>query len=227
MNKSLGIALSLLLGACDGGTTMSGQMNGGSDGGPSADAGATAPGALEILPNKIYSGYDGVAIYHAPIIARGGTGLTWSVADPSLVQLTPDAGDPNGGELMIVTHKAGATTLTVRDGSGHSATAELIITSYTPAQRALGESRYGMDQAGDPACASCHAGFTGPDHTPTLLEVFTDAQIINTFLTGIDPHGNAIPTARHNWNVTEPQKLGLVAYMRSLAPRGYPDPDHL
>jgi hypothetical protein len=220
----IALGLTLLLAACIGQT---GEPAGGAqaDGGAGAGADAAPGGSagLEILPKKIYSGFDGVAVYRAPILARGGTDLTWSVADPSLAQLMPEAG---GTQLMILTLKAGTTRLTV-SGNGKSATADLIITQYTPTQRATGEARYGTAQGGDPACASCHAGFTGPDHTPTLLEVDSDAQIVNTFLTGIDAEGNPIPTARHAWNVTEPQKLGLVAYMRSLAPRGYPDPDHL
>jgi hypothetical protein len=214
------IGLIFLAGACGGDPNATGGNSQDVDGGSEAGGPGGGPSGLAIVPPHIYTGYDGVDRYRAPILAVGGSNLTWSIADPSLAQLTPEDG---GDHLMLETLKAGTTTVTVT-GNGMTATAQLVITAYTSAQRAIGQTRYFMAQGGDPSCASCHAGVVGPDHTPTKLEDDTDAQIITTFLTGYDRYGMPVPTARHSWNGTEEQKLGLVAFLRSLPPRGYPDP---
>jgi hypothetical protein len=197
-------------------------VNGGCGAGADAPETENQPPAsgdeLSINPPVIFTGYDGVNTYKAPVIAEGGKSVTWSISDESLAALTPGA----DGELMITAKKAGEGVITLTAG-GKSVTADLRIAAYTPEENAVGKQRYTNSQEGDPPCQSCHA--TGPDHSPTQTDADTDEQVMASFLTGVDPEGVPIPTPRHTWNVTEPQKRGLVAYLRSLEPRGYPEPD--
>jgi hypothetical protein len=47
----------------------------------------------------------------------------------------------------------------------------------------------------------------------------------NTFLTGVDPEGKPVKAANHKFAVTDVEKAGLIAYLRSLEPTGFPEPD--
>ena len=176
-------------------------------------------GELAINPPKIFTGFDGTNTYKAPVVSTPASGAEWSIGDPSLADIAPDG---DGTQLMITTKKAGTTTITVKAG-GQTATAELIIAAYTTEQHDVGERRYMEGGGGDPGCITCHAN--GPDHTPTQVDADTDEQVINSFVNGVDPEGVPIPTPKHMWSVTEEEKPGLVSYLRSLEPAGYPEPD--
>jgi Pilus formation protein N terminal region len=193
-----------------------------------------AAGELEIFPPKIYTGVDGVHLYRAPIITVGHAGpVTWTIGNPALADIAPD---PSGTEkLMIVAKAAGATSITATSG-GASSTASLDIIGYTPQQYDEGMRRYMMGPNLDnPPCMECHAVGKGPDHTATELDADPDVEIQHTFLTGVDPEGRPIMDESefamllkgktHMWQVTETEKIGLVAYLRALEPTGFPEYD--
>jgi hypothetical protein len=182
------------------------------------NTGTPAATDLQIIPATVYTGFDGTDAFKAPVISVGGQNVKWTLSDPGAATLEPSA---DGSQLMIVTKKAGSFTLTATAG-GKTATAKLSVTAYTNAQHAAGAKRYGASEGGDPPCSTCHGGASGKDHTPTQLVFDTDDEIIDTFTKGVDPEGVPVPTAKHKWTVTEPEKLGLVSYLRSLEPRGYP-----
>ncbi|HEX2660341.1 MAG TPA: Ig-like domain-containing protein [Polyangia bacterium] len=188
---------------------------------------------FSIFPPNIYTGYDGTNVFKAPIIAHAAPGaVTWTVADPSLVTLTPSS---DGAELMIEAKKAGETTVTAMSG-GKTVTAPLKIYAYTADQHTAGVKRYttAVDDK-NPPCTACHGAGKGPDHTPTELDADPDDEVINTFLTGKDPEGRVVGEDfpellkdkgfTHMWKVTEDEKTALVSYMRSLAPSGFPEYD--
>lgn len=194
---------------------------------------------FSIFPSKIYTGFDGMHTYKAPVIAvaPGGTpiktgGVMWTLADPSMAELKIDAEG-----VTITAKKAGETTLTAA-GGGKMATATLKIYSYTAAAYAEGEHRYtnGVDD-NNPACNKCHgkgAG-KGPDHTPTELDADPDEEIQTTFTTGVDPENRPIAEEsewayllegkKHMWSVTASEKMNMLAYLRALEPTGYPEYD--
>jgi Bacterial Ig-like domain (group 2) len=188
-------------------------------------------GKFEIFPPEIFTGTDGVHTFKAPIITVHSSGaVTWTIADPSIAQIMPAAEN-----LMITATKPGETTITATSG-GKTSTVPLHIVSYTAAQYADGEKRYmtGPD-TDNPACKECHAPGKGPDHTSTELDADPDAQIQNTFLTGVDPEdrpikdnsefANLLKGKTHMWKVTDSEKVGLVAYLRALPPMGFPEFD--
>ncbi|MCX6130333.1 MAG: Ig-like domain-containing protein [Proteobacteria bacterium] len=179
---------------------------------------------LSIFPPKLITGFDGTHSFQAPARATGGTlsKVSWSLSDPSLASLQANA----DGTVMITSKKAGSAQLTATDGT-HKSSVTLTINSYTTAAYTAGETRYKTAGTSGAACASCHAaaGGSAPDHTPTELDADTDDEVANTFISGVDPEGVAVPAANHKFAVTATEKLGLVAYLRALKPSGYPSPD--
>lgn len=192
----------------------------GSSNGSSGDNGGTDSAAVCIFPSAVYSGYDGTGKYQAPIIGtHAKTKITWTLADPSLADLEPNS---DGTELMITTKKAGKTTITAKAGDA-SVSVPFQIYSYTAQNRMDGEHRYKNMEGSDPACFTCHE--TGPDHSPTQVDADTDDQVQHSFLTGTDPEGRPIEAPKHTWTVTDAEKPGLVSYLRSLPPKGFPEVD--
>ena len=202
----------------------------GSDTGSEEDA-VVAGGKFEIFPPEIFTGTDGMHTFKAPIITvNSHDDVMWTIADPSIAQLMAA-----GENAMIVATKAGETTVTATH-DGKMSTAQLHVVSYTTQQYADGEKRYMTSlDADNPACKECHAPGKGPDHTATELDADPDSQVQNTFLTGVDPEdrpikdnsefSNLLKGKSHKWKVTESEKIGLVAYLRSLPPMGYPEYD--
>lgn len=209
--------------------------------GDSGGGGAAAkkPEAFNVFPKSIYTGFDGQHTYKAPVIAvsKEGVpittgGVTWTLADPSLADVAVEA---QGATLTA--KKSGETTLTA-NMSGQTFTATVKIYAYTAAAYAEGEHRYtNMVDMSNPACNNCHgkgAG-KGPDHTPTELDADPDEEIQNTFTSGVDPEGRPIAEEsewayllegkKHMWSVTASEKMNMLAYLRALAPTGYPEYD--
>jgi hypothetical protein len=215
-----------------------------------ASAGATAseeesvhgelPTEFTIFPEKIWAGFDGTNVYRAPIIAVSNKGaVTWTIEDPTIASLDTNSVDPKaepgGVNLMITALKPGTTVIHATDGAvTKDATLEVI--AYPIAQWEAGKNRYAMgpDEM-NPPCKECHAPGKGPDHTPTELDADNDEEIRNTFVTGKDPEGRPVDYEmeytmllkgyNHMWKVTEDEKIGLVAYLRSLTPLHFPEFD--
>jgi len=227
----LTVTASVLVAACGGGG--SGDMGTGRD-----PSGAGAGKDFTIFPKTIYTGFDGMHAYKAPVIAvvngepiEDGQ-VTWTLSDPSFGDLKVD---PQG--VTITAKKAGKAQLTASH-AGKSASASLTVYAYTVQAYAEGEQRYknGVDM-NNPACTNCHgkgAG-KGPDHTPTELDADPDDEVQSTFTSGVDPEGRPIAEnsewayllegKKHMWSVTPTQKSSLLAYLRALEPTGYPEYD--
>lgn len=198
----------------------------------SAEA-TSGPKKFQIFPPTLFGGFDGANMYKVPIsIFKSDGPVTISVDDPSLVSIDAQS---NGTKVMLTTLKAGKTMLHAKTAT-QSADAPLTINMYTPKQHDAGMNRYMM--AADmmnPACQDCHGKGNGPDHTPTEVDADPDDDIANTFLTGTDPEGRPVDAEheftrilkdyKHMWKVTDEEKVGLVAYLRSLPPTGYPPYD--
>lgn len=206
------IAASLLL-AC-----------GGSDSSTTTSKPKTSSGALEIFPSKLYTGFDGEHDFKAPAVVVGAkTKVTWTVDDESLVKVEANA----DGTVTFTALKAGKATVTATSKEG-TATAPLVITKYSADQWNAGKSRYttGGSAANQQACSNCHGGGAGPDHTPTEIDADTDDAVITTFTTGVDPEGNPVNGGKHTWEfASDAEKTGIIAYLRSLTPTGFPKPD--
>lgn len=201
----------------------------------------TYSSTLNIAFSPMYSGYDGVHTYQIPATINNTDGpVVWTASDKSMVDLTPD---PNGIDVMITTKKAGKVTIqaVAGDAIGKSL---LTIEQFTPDQWTAGMNRYttgdivtlqqafhGMGSK-NAMCAGCHSSQPNSpaiEHTPEQTGGYTDDQITNIFMNGVLPaqdQSNSLFVSPmffkmfHTWTLASPDQMaGLVAYLRSLAPK--------
>ena len=222
---------------------------GGGGAGDDEQAGGDTPGGstgqtgdLEIAFNPMYSGFDGVHEYRIPVKALGVKNVTFTASNPALVSI-----EKTSEGAMITTKGPGEVTITGSAG-GLRGTAKLTITKYTPEQWEAGKGRYTNGEAFklpeiDPckpittppmiskrlACTNCH-GVTGTlgdvEHTPEQTGGYSDADLVNIFTKATKPAGvgmRILPERVwkffHTWEVTETEKTGIIAYLRSFEPK--------
>lgn len=174
--------------------------------------------AFRLFPTALYSGFGGTsAIYKTPLLSLNCSGaVTWAVADPALAALD----SKEEANATFKTLKAGNTTITATC-SGKTASATLAVATYTAAEVTAGKAFW------DKECNGCHTdGSDAYDDTPTQLDADSDEQVANSFTTGVDPEGRPLASPNHKFTTTAAESKGLVAFMRSRAPLGYPEPDH-
>jgi hypothetical protein len=145
---------------------------------------------------------------------------------------------------MITTKRAGSVRIIARAGQ-LSGSALLNITAYDAGDCNAGQARYnegpGIDggvglqalvQNADKrtACHACHgmgAQFLSVQQTPLQTGGFTDQDMQDIFTKGYKPDGSIFVTPFppqiyqmfHKGLVTDQEKIGLVCYMRSIAPQ--------
>jgi mono/diheme cytochrome c family protein len=196
----------------------SARRDGGQAGG---DGGVVDTDPIKLLPDTMFSGFDGVHTFYVPVSVYNAKSPTLKASDPSMVTITPAKyarpdEDP-GTWFLIKTAKAGKVTITASEGS-RSTSVELNIASYTDAEFKAGETRYKTGSNGEPACAQCHAGAGGTDHSPTAMAPASDQDVVSVIKTGVLVAGNPIKVP-HRWNVNEAEAKGLTVYLRALPPR--------
>jgi hypothetical protein len=256
------LTLAALLGACSNGAkSPSGNSTGGSSGnggggsggnnGTPPPKGTCANPQIDILFAPMYSAYDGVHPFKIPAVVDGiqAGAITWSAADPSLVDMAPD---PASGGVMITMRKAGSTQI-IASAGGLCGVSALTISEASPADWMNGSARYndgivlvngqpprgsgitdGGTNAREAACTNCHgdtatmAAFKTVSHTPTQTGGFSDEELIQIFTMGMVPTGGyfdeaIIPYRQwqgfHRWSMTPEQAKGMVVYLRSLTPQ--------
>jgi mono/diheme cytochrome c family protein len=189
----------------------------------------TADNALPIVyPIVAHSGFDGVAMFQVPLVTNLIGDVSWSIDDAAIAELRP-APAPAGSTIeqaawaVAITHKAGASRIVARVGED-VAEAMLEVTAYAPAAVAAGRARYTATT--DPTgprrgCASCHALPQGADHSPTLMAYYPDDAILAAITTGKYPDGRELTLPDHMWQLDDAERAGIVAYLRTLPPRGF------
>lgn len=180
-----------------------------------------------------YTGYDGVNDYVAPLAFIADEPPSVTIGDPAVAEVKgkpltitkemvddlPDILDGRLQLVMVRSLQAGETTVTATSGDTKQ-TATLKITQYTEADVALGDKRY---NEGSPACTSCHAKLGV--HNPTVLVDLSDETILGIAVDGKSIEKVSVETGQvetlkpnkgsHKWSVTEAERTGLMAYLRS------------
>jgi hypothetical protein len=258
------LTLAALFGACSngaknapgssGGGSSGGGSSGNNGGGSTGNNGTPPPKGtcdkpeIDILFAPMYSAYDGVHMFKVPAVVDSisAGAVTWSAADPSLVDMAPD---PSTGGVMITMRKAGSTQIIATAG-GLCGVSALTISHASPDDWMVGSARYndgivltggGLRGGGDggvnpreAACTSCHGDtatmgpFKTVSHTPTQTGGFSDQELITIFTMGMVPTGGyfdeaVVPYRQwqnfHHWQMTPEQAKGMVTYLRSLVPQ--------
>lgn len=203
------------------------------------DSGITVPTRsivdnISVRPRALYSGFDGAHAFAAPFgVAKAGADLTVTLDDPSAGDITPvkltNATNSDGvtdkNVYFFVTAKKAGTFTILAKSNNQTIETPYTVTAYSSADWTAGNTRYiSNGTKGDPPCASCHAGASGIDHSPAALASVPDPSIETVLVSGIDIAGFPIKAGGdkgHKWDVDATQRHQLIAYLRSLAPRGF------
>lgn len=242
LRLSLGLLTAAAFTACGGDDSSTPTDKTGTGGNTPAGAnGKTA--TLSVLPSPAYSGFDGTHKYQIPLKVNGKTGATWTVDKPELADVVgTDFGamvTTKGPGSVVVTatlgNETGSTKLEITshttaqwdtgDKRYNADKTALVITTDSGVPMGPNDIMYDKDGA----CTTCHgttAKFLNVQHTPYQTGGYSDDELTTIFTKGMKPAGvvqrSFIPAFYwgmfHTWNVTDDQKVGLVAYLRSLAP---------
>jgi len=191
-----------------------------------------------LFPKVAHSGFNKTATFKV-MFATSAVNPTWTVEDPSIATIAPSAAPtiPNVTTkglsfALVTTLKNGDTTVIMTAGST-VLKAQLQVKAYTDEQVTLGKARYeNADPSNDPArpaCAGCHQKPGGVDHSPLKMAGFDDPTILGVIQNATYPASSTgqsttsayAPTgplslATHRWNLTDPEKDGILAHLRSL-----------
>jgi hypothetical protein len=209
-------------GSSGGGSGGSGGGSGGSDGGMSPPV--DFMGSLE--PSPAYAGFvDAAHPAMFPIASDLSGTLTWMLSDQALAKLdplsTPPVDIPGLQWKQLTVAKAGTGTITVGNGM-MTETAMVTVTAYTLDQWTAGKTRWTTAPTGIIACTTCHDGAGGVDNTPAYTAFFSEADLGTIITNGVYPWGDPLRAPNHKFTVTDAEKAGLIAYLRTLAPRTPP-----
>lgn len=178
--------------------------------------------------DKIYEEAEktsGFEAYFKQIVADtqvvGSTGITVSEVFPWIL---------DGNILLLSTFETSADVPATGTGTitftynGEDAVSDVVLTEYTEAQLAAGETKYGA------TCAGCHQSENGADHSPFALGTCSDVEIVGAVTAGVYAQDPANPkpsvcgfeptlsnSATHQFTFTDDaERDAVVAYLRSL-----------
>ena len=198
----------------------------------------TSTYAAGLFPQVAHSGFNGNAAGKFRVLfATSAPNPQWAVEDGSIATIAPSATPKSAVKasrdlsyaLATVT-KAGETKVTVTSGTT-KLTSRLVVKAYSDEDVAAGKARYetGGPEPNRVPCASCHAKPDGVDHSPLKMAGFDDAVILGVIQEATYPpstSGRAIASdyapkgplefKEHKWNLTDQEKVGILAHLRSL-----------
>ena len=220
-----------------------GSTAAGSSGTPSSGGSNDLP----ILFSPMYSGYDGQNTYQVPAIVSGVTDVDWKAEPADAVDIEKDA--MSGGVIITtrkagvvkITATAGplsgTSMLTITEFTpAERAAGEMRYNNMIPLPTFMFDADAGMPRPQDIvipdnlSCANCHgsgAQALDVEHTPQQTGGYSDDALIAIITNGMKPPGAKFNTPVppflyqmfHTWGASEEEKRGLLAYLRSLAPK--------
>jgi hypothetical protein len=147
-------------------------------------------------------------------------------------KITAKQGDDSGAVKLTVTKYSAE-----EHAAGEARFSKSVLAINAPAGQALNPILLAspMGRNPDGACNTCHtsqAKLFKIENGPLQTSGYTEEEIIQIFTEGEKPDGartqSDIPPFLwgmfHAWNVTEGEKKGLVAYLRTQQPRPSPNP---
>jgi hypothetical protein len=196
----------------------------------------TSAYATSLFPVVAHSGFNEHATFRV-LFSTSANNPRWTVGDTKIATVAP-SGPPAGATTAMkalsyalgTMTSAGETTV-IADADGTRLTARLVVTPYTDEDLAVGKARYetASTDPARPPCASCHAKAGGVDHSPLKMAGFDDATILGVIQDATYPASatgqrttsdyapqGPLTFAGHKWNLTEPEKRGIIAHLRSL-----------
>jgi cytochrome c553 len=178
-----------------------------------------------------------------------GKGAKFTSSDPSVATVTDN---DKGGLITVkkdgtttirvsLDGETGAAKLTVTKfseaqwaaGRDRYSKSELALSSPTGGSISALLLQDPKNRNANGACNTCHteqAKALKIENTPTQIAGYSDAELITIFTKGMKPEGVAQRTrvpdfawgTFHAWEVTEDEKQGLIAYLRTQTPKDNP-----
>lgn len=202
-----------------------------------------------VFPSTIYTGFNGRDPYRSAVSANF-VAEDWQVMDTSVAMVTPTESCQNTGVLEVsalLDIVGPGTTQVVAISGDNRFTSPLIAQTYTIEQYDLGAKVYTEPSADGsrPACAACHLGPNGADHTPLVTAYFPDEVLAKVITEGVYPEclsgidgtececgsdpRTCIPLTDddrflnlpHAFALSAEESAGVVGYLRGLSPQGF------
>ncbi len=189
-----------------------------------------------LFPKVAHSGFNAKTTFKV-MFATSAPAPEWSVDDPSVATIAPTEApilknvDTADLRFALATMLKAGTANVIMTYGGRSISSALQVKEYTDDQITLGKARY-ETAATDPArqpCASCHQKPEGVDHSPLKMAGFDDPIILGVIQNATypekasggsttSPYAPKGPLAftGHKWGLTDPEKDGILAHLRSL-----------
>jgi hypothetical protein len=191
---------------------------------------------ISVFPRVAHSGWNPNASFRV-MFATGASSPQWAVDDPTIATIAPSPQPRIAGAnvkllqfALVTTTRPGTTTVRMTS-AGRLVTSQLVVKDYSDDQLRIGKERYDTAST-DPArppCASCHAQPDGVDHSPLKMAGFDDPTILGVIQEATypaNPKGGSTTSAfspkgplkfnAHKWNLSDPERDGILAYLRSL-----------
>ncbi len=191
-----------------------------------------------LLPFAIHTGFTGGSEKFRVPLETDLTGtLTWTVEDDSVAEVVAteppawynewkkEEPDLDLSFAMLTTKKAGKTVVKVSNGTKEHKS-DIEVVAYTSAQVAIGQTRYkeGEGDANRRPCAGCHDQGEGPPHNPAWVAELSDDEVLHSVQVGSYEWNNKtyeLNNGNHKWNLTDEEKKGILAYLRSIDPDNF------
>jgi hypothetical protein len=178
-----------------------------------------------------------------------GMGAKFSSSDESIATVTDT---PTGGLVTVkkagtvsilvsLAGETGAAKLTITEfteaqwmaGQARFSKSELAIKNPTGGAISALLLRDPANRDANGACNTCHTAQAKTlkiENTPTQIAGYSDDELITIFTKGAKPEGatqsSMVPSfawgSFHTWDATDEEKQGLVAYLRTQAPKDNP-----
>jgi mono/diheme cytochrome c family protein len=173
-------------------------------------ASACAAEPFGVYPSQVHTGYtdDPDVHYEVPLEANDSSATFELQGDCCTLEV-----EPGTGRATVKTVKAGTGTV-IASIAGEQVEVPIDVVAYT-----AGDIVEGREVYTEIGCAGCHSVDPDlPDLSGVGMAENADAIILRAIRTGINAEGKTIPVT-HMVNVPD----GLVAWVRSLAPRTLPE----
>lgn len=204
------------------------------------------PERAEVWPPVVHTGYNGRDTFLSPVSTNFVVDR-WVSSSQGTATISgyPQCGTPSIYDpAALITSQNSGTVQVTAIAEGVSKDIDIVITEYSTAATDIGEQRYRTDGVGTErrSCAGCHDAAGGVDHTPLEMAFHDDASILSATKDGHYPNictdafgvectcntpncdnvslGYVLLGGEHVWDLTEEEETGIIAYMRSLRPRG-------
>lgn len=180
--------------------------------------------AIDAL-NELFSGLD-IFEHFVAESKKITVTLSEGLVQSSFEQDSDEEGNEFPGKILIFTSSAAGNQSITFSYGAEQISVDVLVAEYTADQINAGRNRYENASADSPACASCHVGDNGVDHSANRIGVCSDAEIAGAITSGTYAQDAADADAicggyklnvNHSWQfASDEERDAVVAFLRTL-----------